>query len=299
MTKKRFWGASLAVAALAVTVIQFIPAPPLVVPATLPQEQRADHRLLNFEGIANFRDLGGYRAVDGRQVRWGKLYRSGNFSEASNADLIALDTLGLATFIDFRSGAEKAEEPNRLPEAPDFTVVEIPVLDIGNENLFSDIKQRIEADDFSDFDPGATMQQANRQFADEFTPQFRQFIHTVLDANGAPVIWHCTAGKDRTGFAAAILLRVLGVPQDIVIQDYMASREPALASRKNQLLMLKLFKGEQVAQNVAVLMGVEQDWLEAGFAQIDVTWGNFDNYVANGLQLGPADIERLKANLLQ
>ena len=86
------------------------------------------------------------------------------------------------------------------------------MLDIGNENLFSDIKQRIEADDFSDFDPGATMQQANRQFADEFTPQFRQFIHTVLDANGAPVIWHCTAGKDRTGFAAAILLRVLGCP---------------------------------------------------------------------------------------
>jgi protein-tyrosine phosphatase len=299
LKKQTIFGAGIVAAALAVAIVQFIPAPALLVPAQLPADQRSAHRLLNFEGIANFRDLGGYRASDGRAVKWGRLYRSGNFAEASNADLAGLQTLELATFIDFRSGVEKAEEPNRLPEPPGFTVVDIPVLDEGNRNLFGEISERIETDNFDGFDPDQVMEQANRQFADEFTPQFRQFIHAVLDADGAPVLWHCTAGKDRTGFAAAILLRILGVPQDTVISDYMASRQPALEARHNQLLMLRVFKGEDVAEKISVLLGVERDWLEAGFEEIDETWGSFDNYVSDGLQLSAADIQRLRDTLLE
>jgi protein-tyrosine phosphatase len=299
LRKNTIFGAGIVVAALAVAVIQFIPAPALLVPAQLPLEQRSAHRVLNFEGISNFRDLGGYRASDGRAVKWGRLYRSGNLAEASRADLAGLQTLGLTTFIDFRSGVEKTEEPNLLPESPGFTVVDIPVLDEGNKNLFGEISERIETDNFDGFDPGKVMVQANRQFADEFTPQFRQFVHTVLDADGTPVLWHCTAGKDRTGFAAAILLRILGVPQDTVVADYMASRQPALEARQNQLLMLRVFKGEDVAEKIAVLLGVEQQWLEAGFAEIDETWGSFDNYVSNGLQLSAADIQRLRDTLLE
>ena len=299
LKKKTIFGAGLVAAALAVTVIQFIPAPALLVPAQLPLEQRSAHRVLNFEGISNFRDLGGYQADDGRAVKWGRLYRSGNFAEASRGDLAGLQSLGLATFIDFRSGVEKAEEPNRLPQTPGFTVVDIPVLDEGNRNLYGEISERIETDNFDDFDPGQVMEQANRQFADEFTPQFRQFVHAVLDANGAPVLWHCTAGKDRTGFAAAILLRILGVPQETVVADYMASRQPALEARHNELLMLRVFKGEDVAEKISVLLGVERDWLEAGFEEIDETWGSFDNYVSNGLQLSAADVQRLRDTLLE
>ncbi len=299
MTKTKVFGTTLAAAALMVAVIQFIPAPALQIPAQLPPDQRNAHRLLNFEGISNLRDLGGYRAEDGRVVKWGRLYRAGNFAEASRADLVNLQALNLATFIDFRSTAEKEEEPNRLPEPARFTVVDIPVLDEGNRNLFAEISARVESNDFADFDPNLTMEQANRQFADEFTPQFSQFIRAIEDANGAPVLWHCTAGKDRTGFAAAILLRILGVPQDIVMQDYMASLEPALEARSRELMMLRMFKGEEVADNISVLLGVERAWLEAGFEEIDATWGNFDNYVAKGLQLSAADIRQLRDNLLE
>jgi protein-tyrosine phosphatase len=299
LNKKRIFGAGIAAAALAVAVIQFIPAPALLVPASLPAEQRSAHRLINFEGISNFRDLGGYQASDGRTVKWGLLYRSGNFAEASRADLAGLQSLGLATFIDFRSGIEKTEEPNRLPDQAGFAVVDIPVLDEGNKNLFGEISERIETDNFDGFDPGQVMEQANRQFADEFTPQFSEFIHTVLDANGAPVLWHCTAGKDRTGFAAAILLRILGVAQDTVMADYMASRQPALEARHNQLLMLRVFKGEDVAEKISVLLGVEEAWLGAGFEEIDATWGSFDNYVTNGLGLNAADIQQLRNTLLE
>lgn len=299
MNKKKLFGTVLAAAALAVAVIQFIPAPPLQIPAQLPEPQREAHRLLNFEGIANFRDLGGYRGWDNRRVKWGKLYRSGTLAKASAGDLTGLNSLALTALIDFRSGAEKSGEPNRLPQQRDFTIVEIPVLDEGNAALVGEIMERVDSGDFEGFDPGGAMLQANRQFADEFTPQFRQFIHTVLDADGAPVLWHCSAGKDRTGFAAAILLRILGVSPNIIMQDYMASREPTLADRSKQLRMLKLFKGREAADNIAVLLGVQEAWLAAGFDQIDATWGNFDNYVANGLLLSAADIERLRDNLLE
>jgi len=79
----------------------------------------------------------------------------------------------------------------------------------------------------------------------------------------------------------------------------MASLEPAMGSRKSQLLLLRVFKGEEAADNVAVLMGVEPQWLEAAFAEIDSSWGSFDNYVTNGLQLSPADVRRLRDNLLE
>jgi len=292
-------GVLLAAGALAIAVIQFIPSPPLVVPAQLAAEERSAHRLLNFEGISNFRDLGGYPAADGRAVKWGKLYRSGHLATASNADLAGLAALQLASFIDFRSGAEKTEEPNRLPDPASFALVEIPVLDEGNRNLFNEISTRIEEGTMGDFDPDLTMIEANRQFADEFTPQFRQFVDTVLEADGAPVLWHCTAGKDRTGFAAAVLLRILGVPQDIIMQDYLASSAPALESRSKELLMLRLFESEETADKIAVMLGVEPAWLEAAFEQIDTTWGSFDNYVAEGLQLSAADVQRLRANLLE
>jgi protein-tyrosine phosphatase len=298
VNKKRLSGLALAIAVIAMGVIQFIPSPPLLVPGSMPLEQRNAHRLLNFEGIPNVRDLGGYETADGKHVMWGKLYRAGTFAEASRADLKALPQLGLKRFIDFRSAAEKEEEPNQLPDPPGFEMLEIPILDEGNKAMATEIMARIEANDFAGYDPNKAMLQANRQFASDFTPQYSEFIHIVLEANGAPVIWHCSAGKDRTGFAAAILLRILGVPQETVMQDYMASREPALAAREGQLRLLRLFKGEETAGIIQVLLGVEEAWLRAAFEQIDTSWGDFDSYVQNGLKLSRNDIQRLRDQLL-
>lgn len=284
---------------LVLAVIQFIPSPPVVAPATLPLDQRAAHRLLRFEGITNFRDLGGYEAAGNRRVKWGVLYRSGAFNETSRADLTALQKLELTTLIDFRSSAEKEEEPSVLPDPAGFRVIEIPTLDDGNKAMVGEIMERIESGNFDGFDPNAAMLDANRQFAGTFTPQFREFIHIILDEKSRPVVWHCSAGKDRTGFAAAILLRILGVSPDTVMADYMESKAHALAGRKNDLRLLRLFKGDEAADKLTVMMGVEEAWLNAAFDEIDRQWGDFDNYVATGLQLSPSDVERLRSTLLE
>ena len=178
-------------------------------------------------------------------------------------------------------------------------MVEIPTLDEGNKALVGEVMERVESGNFDGFDPDQFMLTANRQFATEFTPQFRQFIHAVLDAGGKPVAWHCSAGKDRTGFASAILLRVLGVPQETVMRDYMESKQHALEARKNQLLLLRVFKGEEAADKLAIMMGVEEAWLLAAFEEIDARWGSFDNYVSEGLQLTDRDIAKLRNQLLE
>lgn len=299
MSKKKVFWSAFAVLLAIFAIIQFVPSAPLLIPAQLPPEQRAAHRLLNFEGIANFRDLGGYANEQGQQVKWGVLYRSGTFAHSSRADLQGLQQLQLATLVDFRSGGEKDEEPNQLPQPASFTVIEIPTLDEGNKALVGEVMERVESGNFDGFDPDQFMLEANRQFATEFTPQFRQFIHTVLDAGGKPVVWHCSAGKDRTGFASAILLRVLGVPQETVMHDYMESKQHALDARKNQLLLLRVFKGEEAADKLAIMMGVEEAWLRAAFEEIDAQWGSFDNYVREGLQLSDGDIAQLQNHLLE
>lgn len=283
---------------LTIAIIQFVPPPPVVIPAQIPAQQREAHRLLNFQGIDNFRDLGGYPTTDGRQVKWGLLYRTGTLAHATASDLQALQALQLRTLIDFRSTQEKEEEPNHLPDPVPFRVVEIPTLDEGNATLVSEIFERVETGNFEGFDPDATMIAGNRQFATEFTPQFSLFMQEIIAAEGAPVLWHCSAGKDRTGFAAAVLLRILGVDQATVMRDYLASEVPALESRKSTLMMLRLFKGEEAADKLAVLMGVEEAWLTAAFEEIDAHWGSFDNYVREGLGLTDQDVSRLRDNLL-
>ncbi len=296
--KKTLW-TLFALALLVFATIQFIPSPPVVPPVTVEAAQREAHRLLAFEGIPNFRDLGGYRTKDGRQVRWGVLYRSGTLAHASRSDLAALSSLQLTTLVDFRSALEKEEEPNTLPDPVPFAIVNIPTLDEGNKAMVGELIERIETGNFDGFDPDRMMIDANRQFAVEFVPQFRQFLSTVQSNEGAPLLWHCSAGKDRTGFASAILLRILGVPQDVVMADYMASKQHAADARANQLRILRLFKGDEAADKLQTLLGVEEAWLAAAFEAIDAQWGSFENYTAQALQLSAADIESLRTTLLE
>jgi protein-tyrosine phosphatase len=296
--KNLFWSA-FAVLVLVMGVIQFIPSAPVIVPAQLPPQERSAHRLLNFEGIANFRDLGGYETNSGRYTKWGTLYRSGNFSTASRSDNKVLADLQLKSLVDFRSAAEKEEEPHQLSDPLPFELVEIPTLDGGDHSVADEIIARIESGNFSDFDPDAFMTSANRQFSREFTPQFSEFIQVVLKANGQPVAWNCSAGKDRTGFAAAILLRILGVPMDTVLEDYMLSKEYSLAARQKELMMLRLFKGDEAADKLSVLLGVEKAWLIAAFDEIDKQYGSFDGYVDQALGLAPAQVQQLRNSLLE
>jgi protein-tyrosine phosphatase len=269
-------------------------------PRSLPPTRRTPGTRIPFDGPGNLRDLGGYRTADGRTVRWGVLYRSDHLGKLSARDLRLLRQLELVTLIDFRSSAEKTESPNRLPRGHAIRVVELPLFDDEASNAMGGtLRARIARGDLADIDAAALLIEANKRLVTEFTPAYRQFIAEVLAAHGKPVLFHCTAGKDRTGFAAAIVLRLLGVPEEAIVADYMRSKAYSLAARRRDLLLLRLLKGRAITGMVRGLLGVEAAYLQAAFDAIDRTYGSFEAYTRDGLGLDPAMLARLREVLLE
>ena len=127
---------------------------------------------------------------------------------------------------------------------------------------------------------------------------YRQFIQGVLNAQGAPVLWHCTAGKDRTGFAAAILLRILGVSQDIVEDDYLLSAKYA-DQRKVLIWMLRLSRGKEAAETIQTFFQVQKEWIRAAFQAINAHWGDFESYSYEALGLTASQVSQLRDQLLE
>ncbi len=258
----------------------------------------ADHqRVLPFRKVANFRDLGGYPAADGKRVKWGLLYRSGHFAKATPSDLYMLQTLHIDTIIDFRSAQEKEAEPDRLPNSGSIKTLALPMLDVVNEAMSKEIHAAVKNNNFQEFDPVEKMLQMYRLIAREHAAEYQLFLQTILAADGKPVLWHCTAGKDRTGFGAAILLRLLGVDDGIIIEDYLLSKQ-YIEKRWRLIIMLLLTRGREPIRIVKKLMSVEETWLQAAFQAIDQQWGTFDQYVKEGLNMTQADIAQLRVTLL-
>jgi protein-tyrosine phosphatase len=291
-------GAALLVAALLGALGRALRPTPL--PHLLPPERREPGRRIPFDGPGNLRDLGGYQAADGRTVRWGALYRSDHLGRLSARDLRQLRQLQLAVLIDFRSRPEKAEAPNRLPRGHAIRVVELPVFDDdATSAMGATLRERIARGNLTGIDAAALLVEANQRLVTEFTPVYRRFVSEVLAAQGAPLLFHCTAGKDRTGFAAAIILRLLGVPEETIVADYLRSHTYSLAAQRRNLMLLRLLKGPAITSIVRTLLGVEAAYLQAAFEAIERTYGSFEAYARDGLGLGDAEIARLRDALLE
>lgn len=260
-------------------------------------EHQQHRRILYFNGVANFRDLGGYLTEDGRMVQWGRLFRSGHLGDLKKRDLPRFSALNICTLVDFRSIYEQERHPDSLPQPNNIRTLSLPVLDLLNANLFKETDRRIRAREYDDYDPEAAMLEMYSKFPTEGQEQYRTFVHEVLAAEGKPVLWHCTAGKDRAGFASAILLRLLGVPENQVIKDYLLSHW-YLDRRRFDLFLLWVVRGKQAIRLVRTFLQVRQEWIETALRSIDRTWGDFEAYSREALQMSPADIQTLRSQLL-
>lgn len=253
-------------------------------------------RLLKIPGVRNFRDLGGYQTLDGRSVKWGQLYRSGDLSRLTSRGLHTLSNFGLYAILDFRSEYEAERRPSQVPVG--VQELRLPVMDQANREISQQIRERLKNKEYEGFDPSHMILMAYQQFATEFTSAFKTFIHTVLTARGNPVLWHCSAGKDRTGYATAILLRLLGVDLSIIYQDYLLSNQ--YVKRINRLTIPAIIaRGYKAYKMISPLMSVQQKWLIASFETIKNEWGSFDSYVSDGLALSPSDVQQMRDVLLE
>jgi len=248
----------------------------------------------SFQGISNFRELGGYPTLDGRTIRRGILFRSGHLGKMTRKDQSVFNQLGINTVIDFRSHYERNKYPHRLIGSKQIQYLHLPILEEFNSAMEEEIRARI-ADD--DFDPVIQMTQIYRNIMMDSAHAYRIFLETIAVANGKPVLWHCTAGKDRTGIASALLLRILGVPDTIILQDYLASAKHVSLNRK-LLLLARTLKGRKAANKVRSLMGVHAVWLKAALQAMDAYPDGFAGYQTEKLAIRPETVETLRDNLL-
>ncbi len=172
-------------------------------------------RHLPLPGTTNFRDLGGYQGLDGRRVRWRTLFRSDHLAHLSpDAQHTLVQQLGVARSADFRGHKEQTTDHYRIDGLTHHSLAVEPTV---VQHAFSMLQQG------SQLTPAYTvdlMQQTYRSFVHDNAAQFAQFFEMLL-GNDAPIVFHCTAGKDRTGWAATLLLMTLGVSQEVMLKDYL------------------------------------------------------------------------------
>jgi protein-tyrosine phosphatase len=171
-------------------------------------------RHVAFEALFNVRDLGGYRTADGRTTRWQTLYRADGINRVGAADLARLAALGLRTVVDLRTMGE-VEQRGRFP------VDALPV-DYHHLPVIRETWEKWEVAD--DVDPVEFLVQRYQEMLDEGASALAAALAILADPTGYPAVFHCAAGKDRTGVLAAVVLAVLGVDDDTVAADYGLSR---------------------------------------------------------------------------
>lgn len=177
-------------------------------------------RRVTMEGAVNFRDIGGYRTADGRQVKWGRVYRADGLARLTHRDHELFKHMGISRVFDFRTPAEVSHAPNLLPDDVDIDYINLPVMH--GEFDFVSAMQRIREGDADWLTPDFMLKGYIGNL-EKFAGVWGRVIGDLADPECAPVVFHCTGGKDRTGTCAALILLMLGVPEEIVIADHQLS----------------------------------------------------------------------------
>ena len=241
-------------------------------------------RAWRLQGATNFRDLGGYAGYGGRALQWRRLFRSDHLASLTDADRARLAALGPATAFDFRGDAERAATPYQLPGITQRALAIEP-----------SVVQRMQDVVAAGRPLTATMvaglmADLYRSLINDQAHHFAALFQHLLETD-QPVVFHCTAGKDRTGVAAALILLALGVPRDQVLQDYLLTnalyRHPPLPH------------SETPADVLAVLWRVQTEFLDAALQTVDDEHGGIDRYLQARLGLGAAERDALARRYLQ
>jgi protein-tyrosine phosphatase len=269
-----------------------------VVPHSATPARVVAERRLPLDGTNNFRDLGGYDAEDGRTVRWGLFYRSTDLAALSDRDLDYLAGLGIRLVCDFRSEPERTRAPDRTPATnpPDVAELSIDVLGVDPEAM----QERIRTGRIAGPQMERVMQNAYRAFVFDFTERYAAMFERISRPSQLPTILHCTGGKDRAGFASALVLLTLGVSKEDVFEDYLRTnlyRANYNKWIKRLVPVYSLFRTE--GEDLAPLLEARRSYLAASLDAIDERYGSIDGYLEQGLGIDPGLRERMQALFLE
>lgn len=249
-------------------------------------------RNVPLEGGVNFRDLGGYATGDERRVGWGHLFRSGHTLNLTAADHAYLATLDIRTVCDFRVPDEREDESTALPNEPNTHVLAIPP-GIKDRYFFHRLFS-------STSDPQvvvSAMHDFVRSLVVESAPHYHEMFETLLATEDGAILINCSAGKERTGVGAALLLAALGVPRETVLYDFMLSKEYFPAEGELDRVREKytvLPKGGDDRALLMPLLDTQESYLQSAFDAIDSSAGSTEAFLAENYGLSAAELQRLR-----
>lgn len=245
-------------------------------------------RSVGMDSIQNVREIGGYGTHNHKTTRWGQVFRSGQLSSLSEWDSIRLDNLHIKTIIDLRGNDEVAASPLHYTNAK---IVRIP---IPYKNLES-VQERIHEDRMRKGDGILFMQDTYLQFVTDYNEQFGKALDVFLDEDNYPILVNCSMGKDRTGYLTAMLLLALGIPEETVVRDYLASNENInIAS----LAYMARDLSTNAQETITALVTVNEGLIDLVLKRIKKDYGSVDKYLSKGLGLTEKKKDKLKDILL-
>ncbi|MFJ9624479.1 tyrosine-protein phosphatase [Streptomyces sp. NPDC101181] len=251
--------------------------------------------------VVNLRDLGGIALGRDRRVRQGALFRSGQLSELDPARDRAVAALGIRTVVDLRTADERQWAPDRLPDRARLFVADV----LGDQPGVAPARLRSLLADPAEAERVLGGGRAEELFAETYRKMvlspgaaaaYRAFLETAADPGARPLIFHCTAGKDRTGWAAAVLLMILGASRATVLADFLAVNP--VVRRAFAPYVQKFLDGGGDPVVAAAVVEVRPRYLQAALDAVDERWGGLDAYVRDGLRLPDAALRRLREGLV-
>ncbi|MFE6773011.1 tyrosine-protein phosphatase [Streptomyces fimicarius] len=251
--------------------------------------------------VVNLRDLGGIALGRDRRVRQGLLFRSGQLSELDPASDRAVSALGIRTVVDLRTADERRWAPDRLPDRARLFVADV----LGDQPGVAPARLRSLLADPVEAERTLGGGRAEELFAETYRKMvlspgaaaaYRAFLETVADAGARPVLFHCTAGKDRTGWAAAVLLMILGAARATVRSDFVAVNPAVRAAFAPYVA--KFLDGGGDPDVAAAIIEVRPRYLDVALDAMDERWGGLDGYVRDGLRVPDAVLARLRDGLV-
>jgi protein-tyrosine phosphatase len=251
--------------------------------------------------VVNLRDLGGIALGRDHRVRQGILLRSGQLSDFDAERDMAVAALGIRTVIDLRTADERKWAPDRLPQGARLFVADV----LGDNPGIAPTRLRSLLCDPDGAAKALGGGRAEELFAQTYRTMvlspgaaaaYRAFVETAADPAARPVLFHCTAGKDRTGWAAALLLLIAGAPREVVRAEFLAVN-PAV--RRVFAPYIQRFLDEGGDPEIAsAAIEVRPCYLQAALDAMDERWGGLDGYLRNALRVPDQVLDRLRAGLV-
>lgn len=246
------------------------------------------NRIYELDGVQNFRDMGGYETEDGKTVKWGKLFRSGEFTEINENTEKKLDALGIKTTIDLRPSLTQQKRKDVIHTPNRY---EIYISGTSNDS----ITRQVLENRFLRGDATLYMQDMYQEMLINQSDKYAQFFDYLLDESNYPIVFHCSLGKDQSGIAAYFLLRALGVSSDIVEDDYMLSN---YGVDKSKIIKNASDMTESQQEAFTMLTRTDASYLRFGLACAKKQEGSIDEFMEKRLKLTKEKKQKLRKILL-